>query len=80
MTDNFSSGKTGNLLGCVNLKTGLVEGVTGGTGFEITGYHDHPDTGRPLVGITLPYWEEMINAMPESGCCATGAASCSIGT
>lgn len=61
MTDNFSSGKTGNLLGRVNLKTGLVEGVTGGTGFEITGYHDHPDTGKPLVGITLPDWEEMIN-------------------
>src|SRR3990167_4605788 len=59
MTDNFSSGKTGNLLGCVNLETGLVEGVTGGSGFEITEYHDHPDTGEPLLGITLPYWEEM---------------------
>lgn len=59
MTDNFSSGETGNLLGCVNLETGLVEGVTGGSGFEITGYHNHPDTGEPLLGITLPYWEEM---------------------
>lgn len=59
MTDNFSSGKTGNLLGCVNLETGLVEEVTGGSGFEIAGYHDHPDTGEPLLGITLPYWEEM---------------------
>jgi hypothetical protein len=59
MTDNFLSGKTGNLLARVILKTGLVEGVTGGVGFEITGYHDHPDTGDPLLGITLPYWEEM---------------------
>lgn len=60
MTDNFLSGKTGNLLARVNLKTGLVEGVTGGVGFEITGYHDHPDTGKPLVGITLPDWEKML--------------------
>lgn len=59
MTDNFLNGKTGNLLAAVNLETGRVEAVMGGCGFDLTEHYTHPTTGEPLVGITLPDWEEM---------------------
>ena len=59
MTDNFRDGKTGNLLGSVNLETGVVERAIGGCGFELTEYQAHPTTGERLTGIPLPDWGDM---------------------
>lgn len=61
MVDNFFNGNSGNLVGCVNIDTGVVERVMGGTDNEMLEYRKHPDTDKPLAGITIPWWAEVVN-------------------
>jgi hypothetical protein len=61
MVDNFAHGERGNLVGMVNIDTGVVERVIGGTDDEMFEYRDHPDTKVPLTGITIPLWAEVVD-------------------
>lgn len=65
--DNISvpdgSGRTGNILGQVNVDTGKILGAfrprPDGVGME---YCDcHPDMGNALVGFAVPRWADVVN-------------------
>lgn len=53
--DNFW--RHGNMLGAINLETGLVARVVRGTGVELVLDEAHPDTGRTIVGTPVPDWQ-----------------------
>ena len=61
--DNFDSGRTGNLVGLVDIDTGrLVNAV--GPDPDNFGLVDeilfHPDSGEPLPGFEIPNWQELL--------------------
>jgi hypothetical protein len=62
MTDNFQHGASGNLLGYVDIATGVVERVVGSQAVTIA----HPDTGLSLSGVTLPDWGGLIGTALEA--------------
>jgi hypothetical protein len=72
MTDNFHLGTTGNLAGFVDPETGRVLRVCGGVGFNLKEIEVHPDTGKPIVGITLPNWPRTIEYCLAAARCFPG--------
>ena len=56
VADNFWRG---NMLGGVDLDSGAVTRVVGGSGVDQQQHSHHPDTGAPLVGAALPLWSEV---------------------
>ena len=61
MTDNFSCGKTGNLLAQINLESGIIEKVFKGVGLEQEFVYKHPDTGKHLEGFQIPDWQLILD-------------------
>jgi hypothetical protein len=61
MVSNFAKGETGNLIGGIDLESGRITRVLGGTGRERRDLELHPVTGRPLVGFRLPDWPESLD-------------------
>jgi hypothetical protein len=59
VVDNFQHGRSGNLLASVDVGTGRVERVVGGSGRHQLVNPPHPDTGRELTGFQLPHWQEL---------------------
>ena len=59
VVDNFQHGRSGNLLASVDVRTGRVERVVGGTGRHQVVNPPHPDTGRELTGFQLPHWQAL---------------------
>ena len=57
-SDNFAHGESGNLLGSVNLSTGVVERVVTGVGAAQRTLSRHPITRKRLEGFTIPHWQE----------------------
>lgn len=57
VADNFW--RPGNMLAGLDFKTGRVERVTSGVGFEMKDVTHHPDTGAELIGLAAPDWEKM---------------------
>ena len=55
--DNFW--RRGNMLGAVDLAAGQIIRVVQGTGAEIIIDGTHPDTGRPIVGTSIPHWTDL---------------------
>ena len=55
--DNFW--RRGNMLGAIELETGLINRVVRGTGAEMSLDEAHPDTKRPIVGTLIPQWEAL---------------------
>ncbi|MFK8030996.1 MAG: sugar-transfer associated ATP-grasp domain-containing protein [Gammaproteobacteria bacterium] len=59
MSDNFDSGKLGNVLANINAETGRIESVIGiHNGLPVSS-STHPDTGVELIGAVLPCWQEL---------------------
>jgi Sugar-transfer associated ATP-grasp len=58
-SDNFRHGASGNMLAALDLETGEVLRVIGGTGFDQQVDPVHPVSGRPLVGFKVPFWSEI---------------------
>ena len=56
VADNFW--RPGNMLGAVDLESGEVRRVVQGVAKDQAVNSSHPDTGRPLVGMRLPLWQE----------------------
>lgn len=58
MVDNFRHGASGNLLGDIDIETGIVSNVIGKKqgGLETIGVH--PDTGEAIIGQALPDWQK----------------------
>ncbi len=56
VTDNFAHGSTGNLLGFLDLASGVVTRILAGQGKHIVETRVHPLTGKRLVDTALPDW------------------------
>jgi hypothetical protein len=60
VTDNFSRGTTGNLLGAIHLSTGKITDALAAPGPNRKRITVHPSTGRGLIGFEIPMWKEVI--------------------
>lgn len=58
-SDNFRHGASGNLLAAIDMQSGKVTRVIAGTGLEQALDPVHPVSGKPLVGFTIPCWDEV---------------------
>lgn len=58
--DNFSSGKRGNLIANVDLKTGEVSRMVDHYWPDTHVFENHPVSGMPVEGLKLPYWERVL--------------------
>ena len=57
MIDNFRHGATGNLLGAIDVDSGVLFKVIGKRGMRLEPVPAHPDTSEQIIGATLPDWE-----------------------
>ena len=57
--DNFDFGRTGNLIANLDVRTGVVQSVVGGSRerIEMVAITHHPMTGRQLIGFRVPQWD-----------------------
>lgn len=68
-TDSFSHGASGNLLAAVDVVTGeliAARGSSSKTWPKVKDIAVHPNSGRPVVGVTLPYWNEVIKLVQQA--------------
>lgn len=63
MTDNFQFGKHGNMQGLIDQNTGRLERVVGGLWPNNQEILDHPETGRRMVGFTIPHWNRVLDVV-----------------
>jgi hypothetical protein len=61
--DNFDGGRTGNMVGAVDVQTGRVFRVV--AGYQSRGTR-HPDTGVELNGFLLPDWREIVDVVRQA--------------
>ena len=61
MIDNFQHGASGNLLGAIEIDTGVVSNVIGKNKNQLETISAHPDTGEQIIGCTLPDWQEAMD-------------------
>jgi len=64
--DNFQHGKSGNMLGALDIRTGVVTRVISGTGIHQQVDPCHPLSGRKLVGFQVPYWQETVDILSQA--------------
>jgi hypothetical protein len=62
--DNFW--RPGNMLGAIDLSTGCVSGIVRGCGAEMTRNEPHPDTGQPIIGLSIPDWRRLCDLAREA--------------
>lgn len=58
MIDNFQHGASGNLLGDIDIDSGLIANVIGKNGTRLETIPAHPDTGEQIIGTTVPDWQQ----------------------
>ena len=51
--------REGNLVANVDPETGVITRVISGSGPDLVEYVEHPETGDPLVGMSIPLWSEL---------------------
>jgi hypothetical protein len=68
--DNFW--RSGNMLARLDLETGRVLRAVEGVGLAQRQHETHPDTGAPLIGLTLPNWMQ-IRELTLDAHCAVGS-------
>ncbi len=72
MIDNFFHGQTGNLLAAVDVETGRVTRIVQRAGVNQTEIENHPDTGKRILGVCLPQWQEVRNLALEGSAAFPG--------
>jgi len=68
-TDNFTHGSSGNLVGAIDSETGELIGVRASvsrTWPKMTDVLAHPRTGKTIVGIKLPYWQDVVELVSKA--------------
>lgn len=68
-TDNFTHGSSGNLVGAIDSDTGELIGVRASrsrTWPKMTDVLAHPRTGKTIVGVQLPYWQEVVELVQKA--------------
>jgi hypothetical protein len=68
--DNFW--RHGNMLGAIELETGIISRVVCGTGAEMSVNEARPDTKRPIVGTLVPQWEALARLVISAAEILTG--------
>jgi hypothetical protein len=66
MSDNFAHGTSGNALANVDIETGALGRFIRGTGLNQEALDDHPETGKRVAGIALPFWPEAKDLCTEA--------------
>jgi len=64
VADNYW--RRGNMLGAVDLDSGEIRRVVSGTAHEFSQIETHPDTGKPLIGVRLPGWSDVLDRVREA--------------
>jgi hypothetical protein len=59
IADNYW--RDGNILGAIDLERGAILRAVSGTGDDQVERPEHPDTGRPIVGLQLPDWQAALD-------------------
>jgi len=62
--DNFW--RYGNMLGAINLANGQVTRVVSGVGATMAVNSVHPDTGKAIVGTSIPDWPELVDIVMDA--------------
>jgi hypothetical protein len=57
--------REGNLLASLDAE-GRVRRVLSGNGVDMAHHEHHPDSGMPLTGFTIPYWQRMLDTVLEA--------------
>lgn len=68
-TDSFSHGSSGNLLAAVDIVSGeliAARGSASKTWPKLKDISTHPTSGQPIVGVTLPYWPQVIRLVQKA--------------
>lgn len=58
-SDNFNSGKSGNLAAAIDAESGRVIRVINGVGLDLREIDVHPDSGARLRDMAIPDWQEV---------------------
>jgi hypothetical protein len=58
VADNYW--RAGNMLGAIDLASGEIKRVVSGTAKDLREIRQHADSGKDLVGITVPLWKEIV--------------------
>lgn len=58
MIDNFQHGASGNLLGSIEVDTGVISNVIGKKDTRLETIAAHPDTGQQIIGCIVPDWDK----------------------
>ena len=61
IVDNLHSG---GLCAGIDLKTGIV--FTPAINSKLNKFLRHPDSGEKIIGLEIPYWDELINTVKEA--------------
>ncbi len=71
--ENFADNywRSGNLMGAISLSDGSLERVIRGAGDSLEELESHPDTGTQLIGVKVPFWQDLISS------CLTAATALS---
>jgi len=68
-TDNFTHGSSGNLVGAIDSENGELIGVRASlsrTWPKMTDVLAHPLTGKEIVGIKLPHWQDVVALVTQA--------------
>jgi hypothetical protein len=65
-SDNFEHGASGNMLGAVDLNTGMVIRAVSGIGLGQRTDPCHPATGLRIEGFRLPHWAEVVRIVTDA--------------
>jgi hypothetical protein len=63
VVDNFSGGRSGNLIAFGDLEKGILSGAVCGNpvGYGLIETHTHPDSGHQISGFEIPHWKHVLD-------------------
>jgi hypothetical protein len=53
--------RSGNMLGAIDLSTGIIRRAVRGSGKDLTVNPHHPETGEPIHGTPIPGWSRLVD-------------------
>jgi hypothetical protein len=64
--DNFAYGRSGNMLGAIDIADGTVRRTIAGSGLAQIRNVPHPQTGHEIIGFEIPYWSDVVRLVREA--------------
>lgn len=72
MVDNFRHGKSGNLLGEIDIESGCIRRVIAQVGLDYRTADRHPDTGAVFEGFQIPDWQAALDLAAKASAAMPG--------